>query len=181
MWTKHISTTYIFPRPIIPSHLHISLHTLPRRHNYPQLKSGILNLHNGSANFFTRHQGFPNFTNRCCGHPNNLQLTPRLPETFSTNSGDFKPASRILWGCTKYWLPEFSGAHVGSNGHLNDQNIGCLFYDCTACANFSVKTNTTRVLILFVLVPQLILRINTRKNHLNKTALSQYVPFYLSL
>ena len=83
-----------------------------------QLTLGILNLHQGSSEFFNRLQLFPKFSNRRRGCPNNLQPTPQIPEILSTDARAFEMALRLLWGRPEYWLPAFPNTLVGSNGHL---------------------------------------------------------------
>ena len=134
----------------------------------------LFNIHQVSSKFFTRRKGLPYFSNRRRICPNNLQPMPQLPEISSTNAGYFEPATRLLRGRPKYWIPAFSNDIFGSNGHFNDQNIGCLFYYRTTCAPFSIKINVTGVLTLFVLVLRLSLRIIPGKNYLNTTVFSHF-------
>ena len=124
-------------------------------------------------NIPNRHVSQPNIHNIHWPQANNSLPPPCLPEIFSTDDGSFEPALRLLRGSPKNWLLAFSDALVGSNGHFTSQNIGCLFYNRTARAPFSVKTNITGVLILFFIVTQLTVRINPRINYLNTTAFPQ--------
>ena len=143
---------------------------------------GLLNIFQGSSEFVTRRQGFPNFSNKCRGCLSDLKLTPRIPEIFSTNARDFEPVLWILWGRLKYWLLSYPDTLVRSTGHLTNQNISCLFYDCTDHAPFSIKINVPGAFTLSVLVYWLNLRINPRKNYLNMTAFSKsHAPFDIRL
>ena len=130
--------------------------------------SRLLNLHQGSAKFFTRREGFPDFSNRLRGFPNNLQPMPGISDRHRGWSGS-------VWNIGSWPPPTRSSEALAI---WTVEILVACSYGCTAHAHFSVKINFTLYLTLFVLVPRLTLRINSGYNYLNMTVFSQYGSNY---